>query len=202
MDLFSQLDEPITLLSEGGMVNYYGTLLPHSKADNYLTYLLNDIAWKNDEVVIFGKRIVTKRKVAWYADNPVEYTYSNTTKSALPWSKELLALKALVEETTGDTFNACLLNLYQDGNEGMGWHSDAEKELKKNGAIASLSFGAERKFVLKHKKTKEKVSVVLQQASLLVMKNETQSNWAHCLPTTKKVAEPRVNLTFRTIVDN
>ena len=202
MDLFSQLEEPITLLANGGMVHYYGTLLSHSKADNYLTYLLNDIAWKNDEVVIFGKRIVTKRKVAWYADNPVEYTYSNTTKSALPWSKELLALKALVEETTGDTFNACLLNLYQDGNEGMGWHSDAEKELKKNGAIASLSFGAERKFVLKHKKTKEKVSVVLQQASLLVMKNETQSNWAHCLPTTKKAAEPRVNLTFRTIVDN
>ena len=202
MDLFSQLEEPITLLANGGMVHYYGTLLSHSKADNYLTYLLNDIAWKNDEVVIFGKRIVTKRKVAWYADNPVEYTYSNTTKSALPWSRELLALKALVEETTGDTFNACLLNLYHDGSEGMGWHSDAEKELKKNGAIASLSFGAERKFVLKHKKTKEKVSVVLQQASLLVMKNETQSNWAHCLPTTTKVAEPRVNLTFRTIVDN
>ena len=202
MDLFSHLEEPINLLSEDGMVNYYGTLLPRAKADKYLSYLLNDVVWKNDEVVLFGKRIVTKRKVAWYADKPVEYTYSNTTKSALPWSKELLALKALVEKTSGDTFNACLLNLYHDGSEGMGWHSDAEKELKKNGAIASLSFGAERKFVLKHKKTKEKVSVVLQQASLLVMKNETQSNWAHCLPTTKKVAEPRVNLTFRTIVDN
>jgi len=201
MDLFSHLEEPINLLSEDGMVNYYGTLLPRAKADKYLSYLLNDVVWKNDEVVLFGKRIVTKRKVAWYADKPVEYTYSNTTKSALPWSKELLALKALVEKTSGDTFNACLLNLYHDGSEGMGWHSDAEKELKKNGAIASLSFGAERKFVLKHKRSKQKVSVFLQQASLLVMKNETQANWAHSLPTTKKVDEPRVNLTFRTIID-
>jgi len=201
MDLFSHLEEPINLLSEDGMVNYYGTLLPHAKADEYLSYLLNDVVWKNDEVILFGKRIVTKRKVAWYADKPVEYTYSNTTKSALPWSKELLALKALVEKTSGDTFNACLLNLYHDGSEGMGWHSDAEKELKKNGAIASLSFGAERKFVLKHKRSKQKVSVFLQQASLLVMKNETQANWAHSLPTTKKVDEPRVNLTFRTIID-
>jgi len=201
MDLFSHLEEPINLLPEDGMVNYYGTLLPHAKADEYLSYLLNDVVWKNDEVILFGKRIVTKRKVAWYADKPVEYTYSNTTKSALPWSKELLALKALVEKTSGDTFNACLLNLYHDGSEGMGWHSDAEKELKKNGAIASLSFGAERKFVLKHKRSKQKVSVFLQQASLLVMKNETQANWAHSLPTTKKVDEPRVNLTFRTIID-
>lgn len=201
MDLFSHLEEPINLLSEDGMVNYYGTLLPRAKADKYLSYLLNDVVWKNDEVVLFGKRIVTKRKVAWYADKPVEYTYSNTTKSALPWSKELLALKALVEKTSGDTFNACLLNLYHDGSEGMGWHSDAEKELKKNGAIASLSFGAERKFVLKHKRSKQKVSVFLQQASLLVMKNETQANWAHSLPTTKKVDQPRVNLTFRTIID-
>ena len=84
----------------------------------------------------------------------------------------------------------------------MAWHCDEERDLKKNGAIASLSFGAERKFVLKHKGTKEKVSVTLQQASLLVMKNETQTNWLHCVPTTKKVSDPRVNLTFRTIAEN
>jgi len=202
MDLFSQIEKPINILPKSGMVNYYGLLLTEPTADNYLKYLLNNIAWKHDEAVIFGKRIVTKRKVAWYAEKPFEYTYSKTTKSALPWTKELLVLKTLVENKIGETFNSCLLNLYHDGSEGMAWHSDGEKDLKKNGAIASLSFGAERKFVFKHKDTKEKISVILQQASLLVMKNETQTNWLHCLPTTKKINKPRVNLTFRTIIEN
>ena len=200
MDLFAQLEEPINLLPEGGVVNYYGIQLADTLANYYLKYLLNNIAWKNDEALIFGKHIVTKRKVAWYAEMPFEYTYSKISKSALPWTKELLELKALVENKTGETFNSCLLNLYHNGSEGMSWHSDGEKDLEKNGAIASLSFGAERKFVLKHKTTKEKVSVMLQQASLLVMKNETQTNWMHCVPTTKKVNGPRVNLTFRTII--
>lgn len=91
-----------------------------------------------------------------------------TTKNALLWTKELFALKILVENKTGESFNVCLLNLYHDVNDGMAWHSDNEKALKNNSAIVSLSFGAERKFVLKHKNTKEKLSVILQQASLLV----------------------------------
>ncbi|RUM93549.1 MAG: alpha-ketoglutarate-dependent dioxygenase AlkB [Thiothrix sp.] len=202
MDLFDQLEEPINLLPRGGVVNYYGIILADSTADNYLKYLLDNIAWKNDEAIIFGKYIVTKRKVAWYAEKPFEYTYSKTTKSALPWTRELLALKTLVEKKSGESFNSCLLNLYHDGSEGMAWHSDGEKDLKKNGAIASLSFGAERKFIFKHKKNKEKVSVILRQASLLVMKNETQTHWLHCVPTTRKVNDPRVNLTFRTIAEN
>src|SRR5690606_40284895 len=93
--------------------------------------------------IIFGKEIITKRKVAWYGDKPFEYTYSNTTKLALPWTKELLELKIKIETQTGETFNSCLLNLYHSGEEGMAWHSDAEKDLKKNGAIASLSFRSE-----------------------------------------------------------
>lgn len=202
MDLFAQLEKPINLLSRGGEVNYYGILLSDDIANDYFNYLLNEITWKNDEAIIFGKHIITKRKVAWYAEKSFTYTYSKITKNALPWTKELLALKTLVEKTSGESFNACLLNLYHDGSEGMGWHSDAEKDLKKNGAIASLSFGAERKFVLKHKKNKQKVAIILQQGSLLVMKNETQTNWLHCLPTTKKVTAPRVNLTFRSIVEN
>ncbi len=102
----------------------------------------------------------------------------------------------------GETFNSCLLNLYHDGNEGMAWHSDAENDLKKNGAIGSLSFGAERKFLFKHKKTKETVSKILEHGSLLVMKDATQSNWLHRLPPTKMECLPRVNLTFRTILKN
>lgn len=200
MDLFStETYGSENLLPKDGNVNYYGKLLSFQQAHHYFEALLNTIEWKNDEAIIFGKRIVTKRKVAWYGDKPFDYTYSNTTKSALPWTKELVELKALIEEKTGETFNSCLLNLYHNGDEGMAWHSDAEKDLKKNGAIGSLSFGAERKFAFKHKETKETVSMILEHGSLLVMKEETQTNWLHRLPPTKKVLKPRVNLTFRTI---
>lgn len=171
----------------------------NAAANEYYEYLLHQIEWKNDEAIIFGKHILTKRKVAWYGDLPFEYTYSNTTKQALPWTKELLELKAICEEKSGETYNSCLLNLYHNGDEGMAWHSDGEKDLKKNGAIASLSFGAERKFGFKHKETKETIYLVLAHGSLLVMKDTTQSHWLHRLPPTKLVKRPRINLTFRTI---
>ncbi len=194
MDLFRQsIEQPDNLLPKQGSAKYYGVLIPLASADDYFNRLFTSIEWKNDEALIFGKRIITKRKVAWYASQPFEYTYSNTTKRALPWTNELLELKALVEEKTGESFNSCLMNLYHDG-------SDGEKDLKENGAIGSLSFGAERKFSLRHKASKEKVSLVLEHGSLLVMQGATQTYWQHCLPTTKKVTEPRVNLTFRTIV--
>ena len=201
MDLFSQesLDN-VNLLPKDGIVNYYGRIMPLNQANDYLEYLLNNIQWKNDVAIIFGKRIETKRKVAWYAEKPFEYTYSNTTKTALPWTKELLELKELVEKKSGETFNSCLLNLYHNGTEGMAWHSDGEKDLKKNGAIASVSFGAERKFAFKHKATKQTVSQILDNRSLLMMKGTTQTHWMHRLPPTKLVSKPRVNLTFRTIV--
>jgi len=195
------IDETKNLLPYGGAVNYYGRLLAQKKANDYYETLLKTIAWKNDVAVIFGKRIKTKRKVAWYGEKEFEYTYSNNTKLALPWTPELLILKELAENKTGETFNSCLLNLYHSGEEGMAWHSDGEKDLKKNGAIASLSFGAERKFSFKHKTTKETVSLVLENGSLLVMKDETQKNWLHRLPPTKKIFKPRVNLTFRTILE-
>ena len=201
MDLFNTAPEQENnLLPKDGTVNYYGTLMTQAKANEYLAELLENIAWQNDQAIIFGKLIITKRKVAWYGDSNFSYTYSNTTKQALPWTPALLELKALAEEATGETYNSCLLNLYHDGNEGMAWHSDAEKDLKKNGAIASLSFGAERKFAFKHKETKETVSRILQNGSLLVMKDQTQTHWLHRLPPTKLVSKPRVNLTFRTIV--
>jgi len=193
------IDPHRNLLPKEGTVNYYGRLLNHEKAEGYYNSLLKNIEWKNDVAIIFGKRIETKRKVGWYAEKPFEYTYSNNTKLALPWTKELLELKKLVEQKTGETFNSCLLNLYHNGSEGMAWHSDGEKDLKKNGAIGSLSFGAERKFAFKHKETKEVVSLVLEHGSLLVMKDETQTHWLHRLPPTKKFFKPRVNLTFRTI---
>lgn len=201
MDLFDQNNDKVqNLLPYDGTVNYYGKLLKTDEADFYLTRLLEMIEWRHDEAVIFGKRIMTKRKVAWYGEQPFAYTYSNTTKYALPWTRELQDLKIWVENETGETFNSCLLNLYHSGEEGMAWHSDAEKDLKKNGAIASLSLGAERKFAFRHKQTKEKVELFLEHGSLLVMKGTTQTNWLHRLPPTRKTTRSRVNLTFRTIV--
>ena len=200
MDLFNTLpDKNKNYLPMDGTVNYYGKVLNTRESDYYLRSLLETIEWRNDEAIIFGRKIITKRKVAWYGDMEYEYTYSNTTKSALVWTKELLELKLLVEQHTGETFNSCLLNLYHNGEEGMAWHSDGEKALKKNGAIASLSFGAERKFAFKHKLSKETIGLVLEHGSLLVMKDNTQSNWLHRLPPTKVISRPRVNLTFRTI---
>lgn len=201
MDLFSSNSvETVNILPKDGEVYYFGTLFSTTQATHYLTCLLDTIEWKNDEALIFGKLIQTKRKVAWYGDLEFEYTYSNRTKKALPWTKELLALKEAVEKRTGETYNSCLLNLYHDGSEGMAWHSDAERDLKRNGTIGSLSFGAVRKFAFKHKQTKEIVSIMLEHGSLLVMKGATQAYWLHRLPPTKLISRPRVNLTFRTIV--
>ena len=198
MDLFNN-NAIVNLLPFDGEVNYLGTALNLQEVHYYFEQLMNTIQWENDKATIFGKLIVTKRKVAWYGDKPFNYTYSNNTKSALPWTKELLALKNLIELKTGETYNSCLLNLYHNGSEGMAWHSDAEKDLKKNGAIASLSLGAERNFMFKHKTTLQTVAVTLEKGSLLVMKGTTQTHWLHRLPPTKKVKTPRINLTFRTI---
>jgi alkylated DNA repair dioxygenase AlkB len=198
MDLFNN-DITKNLLPKDGIVNYYGKIMPLQKADQYFESLMANIEWRNDQAVIYGKLIITKRKVAWYGDTDFEYTYSNTTKRALPWTSELLELKSMAEEKAGETFNSCLLNLYHSGHEGMAWHSDGEKDLKKNGAIGSLSFGAERKFAFKHKSTKEVVAQILEHGSLLVMKDTTQTHWLHRLPPTKLVSKPRINLTFRTI---
>jgi alkylated DNA repair dioxygenase AlkB len=200
MELFNiSPDKTKNHLPKDGTVNYFGQVMNRNDADHFLHTLLDTIDWRNDEAVIFGKRIITKRKVAWYGDKSYEYTYSSITKSALPWTKELLELKMLIEQQTGETFNSCLLNLYHNGEEGMAWHSDAEKVLKKNGAIASLSFGAERKFAFKHKESKETVNLLLEHGSLLLMKDNTQTHWLHRLPPTKIINKPRVNLTFRTI---
>ncbi|MDD2792903.1 MAG: alpha-ketoglutarate-dependent dioxygenase AlkB [Sediminibacterium sp.] len=202
MDLFNDTYSSTNLLPYDGTVNYFGTILHPNDSGLYLNHLLQQIQWENDRAIIFGKLITTKRKVAWYGSQEFEYTYSNITRKALPWTKQLLGLKQLVEAKTGEQFNSCLLNLYHNGEEGMAWHSDAEKDLKKHGAIASLSFGAARKFAFKHKVSKATISLVLEPGSLLVMKGTTQDYWLHRLPPSKRIAEPRINLTFRTIVSN
>jgi alkylated DNA repair dioxygenase AlkB len=198
MDLFSS-DKIINILPFDGITNNHGIILPKNEADFYYTKLLETIPWEHDQAVIFGKIITTKRKVAWFGEEAFSYTYSKITKTAKIWTKELQLLKEIVEKESNETYNSCLLNLYHSGDEGMAYHSDGEKMLKKNGAIASVSLGAIRKFSFKHKKNDHKVDVILDHGSLLVMKGETQKHWLHRLPTSKKVQLPRINLTFRTI---
>jgi alkylated DNA repair dioxygenase AlkB len=200
MDLFNnEIQGQTNLLPKDGIVVYYKNLLASQEANRYFDCLLDTIEWKNDQAFIYGKLIITKRKVAWYGDTDFEYTYSKITKRALLWTPELVELKQMIEDKTGEKYNSCLLNLYHNGDEGMAWHSDAEKELKKNGAIGSLSLGAERKFTFKHKETQETISLILENGSLLLMKGHTQTSWLHRLPPTKLISTPRINLTFRTI---
>ena len=161
MDLFSS-DNITNILPFDGVSNYHGIVLNKNQCGFYYEALFNTINWKNDEAIIFGKKIITKRKVAWYGDAEYSYSYSKVTKTANLWTKELLVLKEIVEKESGETYNSCLLNLYHSGDEGMAYHADNEKMLKKNGAIASLSLGAERKFSFKHKEHKQRIDVVLE----------------------------------------
>lgn len=197
MDLFNT--NPNILPYDGESL-YYGHVLSISEASRYFDALLHSIAWQHDEAIIYGKHYITKRKVAWYGNERFNYTYSNTTKQALPWTPELKELLERVENITGTQFNSCLLNLYHTGEEGMAWHSDDEKALGHNTVIASLSLGAARKFSFKHKQTGEKKDIILEPGSLLVMQGTTQTNWLHRLPPSKKIKNARINLTFRTII--
>jgi alkylated DNA repair dioxygenase AlkB len=194
------LEYSVNVLPFDGEAWYYSEILNSERSKYYYDVLLQNIRWKQDEVVIFGKRIVTKREMAWYAISKIPYQYSNITRNALAFTKELLVLKDLAESISAEPFNACLLNLYHDGGEGMGWHSDDEKSIVANSAIASISLGSNRKFVFRHKKTRETISLDLENGSILVMKGSIQQHWQHALPKTKKITQPRINLTFRNMV--
>lgn len=189
----------MNLLPRDGTVIYHGRILEEPLARGYNDLLRSTIPWQRDEVMMFGKRLVTAREVAWFADAGVPYRYSGTVKQATPWTPELSELKSLIQTITGLTFNSCLANLYHHGGEGMGWHSDDEKALLKRAGIASLSLGAERNFAFRHKQTGETISLRLENGSLLVMKDETQEFWKHALPKSARVKEARINLTFRTM---
>ncbi len=199
MDLFNPQGQ--NLLPRDGEAVYFGPLMAAHEAQAAYDALMSEIDFQADRVKLYGREIITRRKVAWHGDKPFQYTYSHNTKTALPWTPMLSALKSQVEAESSDTFNCCLLNLYHSGEEGMAWHADDEKELQPNGAIASVSLGAPRRFVFRHKQDKEKTELVLETGSLLVMRGTTQSHWEHSLPVMKRVKGPRINLTFRTITE-
>jgi alkylated DNA repair dioxygenase AlkB len=200
MHLFNNIKSGNLLPFEGDAY-YYGKIFNTKESLHNYGLLLELINWQNDEVVIFGKKIITNRKVAFYAASAdINYKYSKITKNTAVFIPVLLEIKEKIEMITHQTFNSCLLNLYQNGNEGMGWHSDNERELKPNGTIASISFGAERNFSFKHNNTKQRIAIKLENGSLLTMEKEIQKFWKHSMPKSAKIMTPRINLTFRTIV--
>ena len=199
-DLFPTTPDPAAnLLPHDGALHDYGRILTAHAADRYLQHLLTHIPWQHDRLVIFGKAVTTAREIAWYGDRPLNYRYSGSDHHARPWDDTLRALKTAVERACGGRYNACLLNLYHDGSEGMGWHSDDEAVLGDAPDIASLSLGATRKFAFRHKASGEKIELFLQHGQLIVMRGATQTHWQHALLKSKKVHTPRVNLTFRRI---
>ena len=185
------------ILPQDGIALYYEKIVNDEEIKGLYDALLNNIHWENERVIMFGKEIVTKRKVAFFSDPSISYRYASKTKIGLPWTSTLLIIKNIVESITKESYNACLLNLYHNGEESMGWHSDNEKEIIANSSIASLSLGANRKFSFKHKVSKETVSIELEDGSLLEMKGSVQTHWWHALLKSKKVTAARINLTFR-----
>jgi alkylated DNA repair dioxygenase AlkB len=154
------------ILPQDGIALYYEKIVNDDEVKQLYDALLNNIHWENERVVMFGKEIVTKRKVAFFSDPSISYRYTSKTKIGLPWTTTLLTIKNTIESITNESYNACLLNLYHNGEESMGWHSDNEKEIIANSSIASLSIGASRKFSFKHKVTKETISIQLENGSL------------------------------------
>ena len=194
MNLFQSSEN---LLPYNGWASYEPRLLSKSESDDLMGYLMKEIAWQKEKLILFGKPIEMRRKIAWLGDKPFQYNYGGSTKTASLWPEGMQGLKKQIEASAKTKFNSCLLNLYFDGDDGMGWHSDNEKELIKNATISSISLGAERPFKFKHNTTGDQIKITLESGSLLLMGGETQQFWKHALPKTKKSKTPRVNLTFR-----
>ena len=189
----------VNLLPKDGSAAYISNVFDPSNCLTLYALLREALDWQQDQLVMFGKLITTKREVAWVGDAGCSYTYSGVKKFPQAWTPELLHIKHTAEALAHHTFNSCLLNLYHDGAQGMGWHSDDEIELEQSAPIASVSFGGERKFSFKHKFEKLGASVVLENGSVLLMHAPTQHFWQHSLTKTKRVVPPRINLTFRAI---
>ena len=189
----------VNVLPKDGCAHYFPEVFTELHSTNLLSQLQASLKWEPDQLIIFGKTVITRRKVAWVGDAECAYTYSGVKKIPQAWTAELLSIKNRLEELAKSQFNSCLLNFYHDGDDGMGWHSDDEKELDPNSPIASLSLGAQRKFSFRHKVDKITIPHNLENGSVLMMHSPTQQFWRHALLKTKTVSTPRINLTFRKI---
>lgn len=182
-------------------IHYQADFLEKEQANKWLEQLQKEIEWKQYPITIFGKTYMQPRLIAWYGEEGIAYSYSNTQLVAEAWTPTLLRIKKKVETASNTIFNSVLLNLYRDGQDSMGWHSDDEKELGDSPVIASVSLGAARKFQFRKKADKtQKIAIELASGSLLLMQGDTQQQWQHQIAKTKKCLNPRINLTFRHII--
>ncbi|MBE9011587.1 alpha-ketoglutarate-dependent dioxygenase AlkB [Pseudanabaenaceae cyanobacterium LEGE 13415] len=188
-----------SLIEQNGFVFFYPDLFGRAEADRLYADLLSQIKWQQDHLKIYGKDVPLPRLTAWYGEK--QYTYSGIEMQPRSWTEALLQIKSCIEPLSNTRFNSVLLNLYRDGNDSVSWHSDDEPELGKNPIIGSVSFGATRRFSLKHRRNRDlkRIDIELTHGSFLLMAGETQHHWLHQIPKTKKITSPRINLTFRMI---
>lgn len=192
--------EPINFDLQDAAIIYYPAFFDIEEADSIYSELINTIPWQQDEIRIFGKIHPQPRLTALFGDEGKAYSYSNIKMQPHSWNLLLQKIKSQIESVSDTNFTTVLLNYYRDGKDSNGWHADNEKELGINPIIASVSFGAERTFQLKHNTNKDqKKSIILEHGSLLLMKGTTQHFWKHQIPKTAKPVGPRINLTFRVI---
>ncbi|OCK51064.1 MULTISPECIES: alpha-ketoglutarate-dependent dioxygenase AlkB family protein [Chryseobacterium] len=189
--------EPIEI--DNGIYIYNPTFYEKEVADSYFSELLNSIIWEQQKMNMYGKEVLFPRLTTWYGDNDKPYSFSGITLNPHAWNSLLLNIKKDIENLSGSSFNSVLLNRYRDGNDSISWHTDAEKELGENPVIASVNFGEERVFQLKHKDTGERIDIPLKHGSVLIMMGELQHFWKHQIPKSKKILKERINLTFRMI---
>ncbi|MCU4177306.1 alpha-ketoglutarate-dependent dioxygenase AlkB family protein [Carboxylicivirga sp. N1Y90] len=200
LDLFSQADkQPQWISINNGEYLYLPNFFNIEEANRHFKALMNDIEWKQESMNMYGRNIPFPRLTAWYGDNDKPYSFSGITLAPLKWNETLLKIKQKIQHLAETSFNSVLLNRYRNGNDSISWHTDAEKELGTNPLIASVNFGATRKFQLRHRESKEKIELELSHGSLLIMAGELQHYWQHQVPKTKKVVNERINLTFRVI---
>jgi len=192
---------PANLLPERGEALLYPGFFAGPEAEILFRRLEKEVPWRQEAIRIFGRSVNQPRLISWFADPGAAYGYSGIRLEAAAWTPLLLEIKARVEEAAGTTFNGLLLNYYRGGQDSMGWHRDNEPELGPHPVIASVSFGAPRRFLLRRVGQKDqKVEVSLGEGSLLLMRGESQTAWEHSVPKTAKAFGPRVNLTFRKIL--
>jgi alkylated DNA repair dioxygenase AlkB len=182
-----------------GEYQFYPFYFNKTEADYFLSNLLNSIEWIQESMNMYGKQVLFPRLTAWYGDIDKPYSFSGIKLNPHLWTDDLLEIKKRISAYTDVSFNSVLLNRYRSGNDSISWHTDAEPELGKNPVIASVNFGATRKFQLRHVITKEKLEIELMHGSLLIMQGELQHYWQHQVPKTSKPVGERVNLTFRVI---
>ncbi len=200
MDLFSA-EKQHFILPNAELI-YVPNFFNYQESDNYFKIIKDQTNWQQDDITVFGKTYKQPRLTALYCETNQTYSYSNITMHPEAFTSNLLDIKSKVEKFSDEKFNTLLINLYRDGNDSNGWHADNEKELGKNPVIASVSFGEERPFHFKHRRLKnERHKLNLEHGSLLLMKGEMQHYWLHQIAKTKKKIEPRINLTFRRLVN-